>query len=282
MNIKIFVAYHSECQILQNEIYIPIQVGRSNAKSLLNMIGDDTGENISKKNQIYSEMTALYWIWKNFEDYDYIGLCHYRRFFTFDCNFILDIKKYILYAYSKLIGSWHSGFNFIKDSAYILNKIEAIEVKNNFFTNQIIKEIDNYDIFTLYPTKFSGMDIKTLFSQPSGIYHIKVIESIIAEKYPEFLIPFQKQCKSNKLYPANMSIMHKNTFKQYAKFIFDILEAHERFCIKDSWCIDPLTEKSFFRLSGYLSEILTSTYINYCKNEEKLRIKHLHQIFFQP
>jgi len=37
-------------------------------------------ENISDKNCYYSELTGLYWVWKNCHDVDYVGTCHYRRY----------------------------------------------------------------------------------------------------------------------------------------------------------------------------------------------------------
>lgn len=83
---KIFVASHKPSSMIISE-YTPIHVGRvvSQYKAeMADMIGDDTGENISYKNPSYCEMTAHYWIWKNVKDTEYVGLCHYRRYFGID------------------------------------------------------------------------------------------------------------------------------------------------------------------------------------------------------
>lgn len=80
-NIKILIACHKPDKIYQDDIYTPIQVGKAISKYNLNFIGDDTYDNISTKNPMYCELTAQYWAWKNIKDVDYIGLCHYRRYF---------------------------------------------------------------------------------------------------------------------------------------------------------------------------------------------------------
>ena len=57
-----------------------IQVGADLSLNVICDVRDNTGDNISKKNKEYCELTALYWIWKN-DNSDYVGLSHYRRKF---------------------------------------------------------------------------------------------------------------------------------------------------------------------------------------------------------
>ena len=80
--VKILVACHKPAKVYQDEVYTPIQVGKALHPELdLGFITDATGDNISSKNGNYSELTAQYWAWKNLKDVEYIGLCHYRRYF---------------------------------------------------------------------------------------------------------------------------------------------------------------------------------------------------------
>ncbi len=65
------------------EIYTPIQCGREINPPLPGILGDDTGDNISRLNVRYNEMTAIYWIARHLGeigDPEYIGFDHYRRF----------------------------------------------------------------------------------------------------------------------------------------------------------------------------------------------------------
>ena len=56
----------------------PIQAGAAIAERSIADLKDNTGINISDKNRMYCEMSAVYWIWKNTE-HDWIGIEHYRR-----------------------------------------------------------------------------------------------------------------------------------------------------------------------------------------------------------
>lgn len=76
---KIIIATHKSFNPPNDDIYLPLHVGAID-KAKLGFATDDTGDNISAKNESFCELTGLYWAWKNL-DADAIGLCHYRRFF---------------------------------------------------------------------------------------------------------------------------------------------------------------------------------------------------------
>ena len=78
-DINIFVACHKDFYVPENKYLIPVQVGAKNAAAKLDMVADDTGENISELNPYFCELTAQYWAWKNV-DCEYYGFFHYRRY----------------------------------------------------------------------------------------------------------------------------------------------------------------------------------------------------------
>lgn len=82
MSVKIYTMTHKKFQEPEDKkLYVPLHVGRENSEDL-GYLGDNTGDNISDKNSLFGELTGVYWIWKNDKDSDYIGVCHYRRFFV--------------------------------------------------------------------------------------------------------------------------------------------------------------------------------------------------------
>lgn len=61
--------------------YLWIQSGAALQNKISGIIHDcDSEDNRSEKNPFYSEFSAHYYIWKNDNESDYIGICHYRRF----------------------------------------------------------------------------------------------------------------------------------------------------------------------------------------------------------
>jgi len=79
----------------------PVQVGTELASTRLatvlgknvSFFDNDTNDNISSLNKQFCELTGLYSIWKrNLKDYDYVGICHYRRHFILEKD-VFDVMK---------------------------------------------------------------------------------------------------------------------------------------------------------------------------------------------
>lgn len=77
---RILVAAHKPYPMPDDDIYLPVQAGSAGRDSI-GYTRDDGGDNISGRNGGYSELTVLYWAWKNLQE-DVIGLAHYRRHFS--------------------------------------------------------------------------------------------------------------------------------------------------------------------------------------------------------
>ena len=91
MDTRIYCVTHKQFTPPDMEGYYPLQVGSALCGDL-GYLSDNTGDNISEKNKSYCELTGIYWIWKNISC-DIVGICHYRRYFVKDEDFLT--KEYI-------------------------------------------------------------------------------------------------------------------------------------------------------------------------------------------
>lgn len=83
-DLTIWLTYHDDAQIEQYDLKEDdtIRLFRGNNMEV-------EGENINHLNRFYSEMTTMYWVWKNNMRSRCIGFCHYRRRFTH----LMEIEK---------------------------------------------------------------------------------------------------------------------------------------------------------------------------------------------
>ncbi len=202
--VKILVCCHKPDIVARQAPYVPVHVGAKTSKHTLDMIGDDTGDNISEKNCSYCELTGMYWAWKNLKDYDVIGLCHYRRYFDFHgisrmflpCDGIGSdrFENLDLSVPDKLI-------NDIKAGAVVLAK----------------KWTFRYPLGVTYCACHMSQDYRTL-------------KQLIKETRPEreYLTFIDVMEKSNRLSPCNMFLMNAENFNSYCEWLFPILEELEK------------------------------------------------------
>ena len=94
MDVKIFVV--TQKKVFDLPIgggYYWIQSGAALGKLIPGIVHDnDSDDNRSKKNPLYSEYSAHYYIWKNTNS-DVVGISHYRRFFDNGSFFIKPIEQ---------------------------------------------------------------------------------------------------------------------------------------------------------------------------------------------
>lgn len=80
-DVRVLVAAHKPYWMPSDSLYVPVCVGAYKNGPIQGFASDDEGDNISRKNPRYCELTALWWGWRNL-DSDAFGLVHYRRYFA--------------------------------------------------------------------------------------------------------------------------------------------------------------------------------------------------------
>lgn len=140
-NLDIFIcAYKNFDKPVNNEVYKTLSVGNNNELYEEKIIRDDTDDNISNMNGFFSELSGMYWIWKNYDIKDYVGFCHYRRYFDFLDNIPEDINEYDIILPKPLY------FNLtIKQSYSIYHNAEDLELLKQILNTKygISKDIIN-------------------------------------------------------------------------------------------------------------------------------------------
>ena len=191
MKIKIIVAAHKPYWMPSDPCYLPVHAGKE-GKSAIGFTGDDTGTHISAKNDTFCELTALYWAWKNLEA-DYLGLVHYRRYFT---------KK--------------ECFGPQKKKEQILTKKDWEELLQKHPV--IVPDKRNYWIETN----------RSHYNHAHPGIGLDETERIIAEKYPEYSTAFTSVMNRTSAHMFNMFVMRRDLCDAYCTWLFDILFALEQ------------------------------------------------------
>ncbi len=116
--------------------------------------------------------------------------------------------------------------------------------------------------------------------QHLGGQNITLLEEITKENFPDFF-PFLKQSLDNRwFYNCNMSVMKNSIFEDYCNILFSLLRLHEEESISRGILNDLTKEKAYLRISGYLGEVITNAYIQYCLKTGK-KVKVLPVVFLK-
>ena len=239
--IRIFVSAHKPVEVFDSQVFQPVQVGASRTNERFTWaLHDDEGDNISDLNPMYCELTTQYWAWKNV-DADYIGFCHYRRYFDFS-----DVSREEN-AYGEVMGDY---INVVSQREYMLEDVRVREI------------VRNYDVITT-PVE----DIRSYMGENSTIrsqYDAapklfvedldRVIDILVA-RHPEYEQDAKAFLAGHTGRFCNMFIMKKEIFHDYCAWLFPLLE--EFVASADM----SLYSKEGLRTPGHLAERLLNIYL---------------------
>ena len=187
--LTVLVITHKDYEFPDSACYRPLFVGGKIASGLKNedFYQDNSGANISEKNSSFCELTGLYWAWKNgvFENNEYVGLVHYRRYFA---GKALDLKKKQIASESELLT--------------ILEKYDVILPRKR-----------NYFIESIYSHYQHAHHIKDL----------DLTRDVIIELQSEYLESFDAVMQGRKLHLYNMFVMSSEKASEYCHWLFSIL-----------------------------------------------------------
>ncbi|MCM1265223.1 MAG: DUF4422 domain-containing protein [Candidatus Gastranaerophilales bacterium] len=277
-NIKILIASHKPFKVPDGDSFQPIHVGREIAQALSkdgkisdkdyqwlldNMIGDNDGDNISDKNRYYSECSALYWAWKNYDKLgnpDYIGLMHYRRHFIFNDEYYETRSK----------NKWENALGFVSEMFINDEYLEKIGLNDENI--QLVCE--NYDLVVSKDARLDLIDRRNLRDDyVNTIPGVKVKDfdlmvDIVCRDYPEYKSVVEKNINGYLKSLYQMFIMKRDMFFEYCEFLFDVL-----FKIEQTINFEEYSTNGK-RTLGYLAEDLLSMFV-WKKEEEHKKILKL-------
>lgn len=236
---KILVCAHRASWRPAEEPYLPIHVGAALGGEELGIARDDEGDNISSRNPSFCELTALYWAWKNLHGAEYVGLCHYRRYFDFHPDRIEPRPLIVVHG-----GRPDPTHIRLDDPREALGGADIVLARPTVYP---------YNLWTDYCLCHVMEDLQTL-------------ERIVAERHPDYLNAFRQVVRrNNHLSHYNMFFCRRELFDAYCTWLFDILfEAERRIDITH---YSPVQRRIF----GYMSERLLNVWVRH----NRLKVRYL-------
>jgi hypothetical protein len=255
---KILIVTHKDKVCFNNTIFRPIQVNSSLNKFIIdeNYYSDNLGDSISEKNSNYCELTALYWMWKNLNNEKVLGLNHYRRYFNFLNNPIIQLHQIVNLKPNNKI-------------------IERHNIQKEKVNSRINKWLEKYDLILPYK---QNIKIRKKFASVKDQYyylHLKndwdTLVSVIIEKFPEYEASIDKYLnKSNEIYIANIFVAKTDWLNKYCTWLFSILFELENRMIPSE---DPYQK----RVYGFMAERLLTLYVRH----NNFKVKELQILYIE-
>lgn len=275
--IKIYVSYHRKFPVFKNRIFFPLALNEDVRGEDNGLTSTSTGVHIADLNKYFCEMTAIYWVWKNdIQDADFVGFCHYRRFFYYKDRkpFVLHKLKFLMVRMFSKLRSLptfildHPTFGFVTEWDAVENTLESA-------TRKIERTLQNMDAIVRTKIVLANITAEEYrLENPNYTIPLEILHQLLADEFPEFYQKYLVFASGNITYQGNMFVFRKEIFVDYCETIFLILFRH-----LELYAAAYPDMKGYDRMSGYIAELLTSAYILdlYAsgKNIKELRCYHI-------
>lgn len=226
---KILVASHKPDKVYSDDVYTPIHVGRAISKykeEMSNMLGDDTGDNISSKNKEYCELTAIYWAWKNLKDVDYIGLMHYRRYF--ETKYSLEEMIFLMNTYDVVLTK-----PYLHDRCLEFKLARELCMEDEAILLSVFKR--------LFPD-YEKDALEYLYDYKDYPFNMFIMRKDVFHDYCNFLFSILFECeKLMKPLPYTCSTRRMGYI---AEFLLPIFCLHNKLRIKEEPVVSMIGEKT--------------------------------------
>jgi len=253
--LKIFVTYHNDnYPIFKSEVFEPIFCGKYFHKEDTEMLCDNTGDNISEKNRMYSENTGHYWVLKNYLDSaeeEYIGFCHYRR--IIDLTRISpdeeDVGMYVLkYENLRYLFDKSKNKEFYSD----LKKYDCIVPAKDYFYQG-----GKTGTFKAKLPPITCIEEMDICRKPDVLdAMITSVETLT----PEFVPAMTKVFTRTYAHLYNIYILKKEYLKEYLEWEFKIFNEMEK--KTNNW-----NNWEYKREAGYFAEKFINIWLEYKKEQ---------------
>lgn len=268
-DIKIFVSHRIDIdsELINNSLYVPVKCGAVFANNIpSNMVGDNTGDNISERRMSFCEFTVQYWAWKNVQA-DYYGLCHYRRYLYFSGErHHADERNmiHVPYISERVIKDFR-----LDDSKIIQETVKQYDVLM-LAASDISKEPTPQGNKDNIWDHWVGRDNELIYARD-----LEILFKLIEELYPEYFESAKVYFKQRYHIGFNCFVMKACLFDEMCKFQFDILFEFEKY-------VDMSSYRGFLeRTPGYMGEILYGIYIYHLQQTGKYKIKEIPVVYFE-
>lgn len=258
---KIYIMYYKNGAILPVErMYEPLFCGDFPGKEKLTYLKDNTGINISEKNEFYSELTGVFWVWKNTSQ-EFTGICHYRRYFTvYPEPWYHRLKYFITHPFKGRTGP----------NPLIYTKRVSNYTSKILTSQQTVAILEEFDAILPVARTFK-YSVKTHYEKYHDIRDLILIEKILKEKYPEMVLCWQQILEGNQFFANNMFVMKSRHYQEFMPWLFEILFEFE---VR----IDLQSYKGYQRrILGFVAERILTLWVIH----KKLNVKQLQLLYFK-